>query len=294
MAEADRDKANIMLADTANRNSAYKRELENHKLEANERVAFIRTLEAENIRLGKECEFLKQKNDLSSKETQKWKNDSERFSISNQILTDQLSSLKVLTNELRDKNLNLHAELNSFKDKFQNVEFERDKYRQEVRLLTNSKEFYSTLESQAEDEKDEMRKLLFRLETEIALANGSLELGRQNMLNEQRRCQQDIENKNAELRQLNAEFASLGAEHESLKALFDESTAEREALQTKLNETSEEVVKERNQVSLIRQQYKQKMAEFNSQLLAAKTQSEEIRLKAENEVLRKGRNRRYS
>jgi hypothetical protein len=49
--------------------------------EAKERVAYIRSMEAENVRLGKECEFLKQKMELSQKETAKWKTDSERLDL---------------------------------------------------------------------------------------------------------------------------------------------------------------------------------------------------------------------
>lgn len=108
------------------------------------------------------------------------------------------------------------------------------------------------------------------------------------MLNEQRRCQQEIEQKNGELALSKADFSALSTEHESLKAVLEESKAERETLQTKLSDLSNEVVKERNQVNLIRQQYKQKMTEFNTQLLATKTENEELRLKAETEIGVKG------
>jgi hypothetical protein len=50
----------------------------------------MRSLEAENVRLAKECQFLKQRKDLAESGFAKWKADSERLSTKVQELNGLL------------------------------------------------------------------------------------------------------------------------------------------------------------------------------------------------------------
>jgi hypothetical protein len=65
------------------------------------------------------------------------------------------------------------------------------------------------MESQVEDERDNLRLNVFRLESEIAVAVGKLELGRQQLTSEQKRREQVIAEKDTELNSMREQFQNV-------------------------------------------------------------------------------------
>lgn len=68
---------------------------------------------------------------------------------------------------------------------------------------------------------------------------------------------------------------------------MDQSVTARQELLAQLNQSTQDLNNEKNQIALIRQKYKEKLTEFNGQLAAAKKEVDEAHLNNQNQIAAK-------
>ncbi|KAI6179365.1 hypothetical protein M3Y98_00602500 [Aphelenchoides besseyi] len=242
-----------LLADSTNRNSEFKRELQAQKLTVNEQKSSIRELQNENIRLKQEAETLNQRAEAN-----------------------EIATAKITIGELRSANIEIQDAFNVTRAKLLTAESECAKWISQMKLLRQHKDFYSEVELSLITERDELNsriihnnyKPLFQiqLEEQISCLSASLESNVEQFAAERKALEETIEQKNSELNILHVDVDHLSNENQTLTTEVEKLTEERRQIEDRLKESFGDAANEKSRLISLQQQLSTQREEFDQKI----------------------------
>ncbi|KAI6194086.1 hypothetical protein M3Y96_01087400 [Aphelenchoides besseyi] len=255
-----------LLADSTNRNSEFKRELQAQKLTVNEQKSSIRELQNENIRLKQEAETLNQRAEASEQLVESFKLENERLNHEVILKKDEIATAKITIGELRSANIEIQDAFNVTRAKLLTAESECAKWISQMKLLRQHKDFYSEVELSLITERDELNSRIIQLEEQISCLSASLESNVEQFAAERKALEETIEQKNSELNILHVDVDHLSNENQTLTTEVEKLTEERRQIEDRLKESFGDAANEKSRLISLQQQLSTQREEFDQKI----------------------------